>query len=194
MTIPAEGDAVFIRLLQQVLDGSEHAIRELVRTYDPIVTGAVRRRLDPRMRGKFDSDDFTQVVWANFFAHPSTWAEFRHPKQLIALLERMARNKVVDEHRRRMTTRKYSVKRERPLQSLDGQQLNWLRSNDPTPSQLAVARERWDGLLRGRPRLYRDIVRLKLAGMTNRSVAAHLEISEKTVQRVLQRLMPEPPQ
>lgn len=192
MTIRAEGDPAFIRLLQQVLDGSEQATCELVRTYGPWVARTIRRKLDRQMRGKFDSDDFTQVVWANFFAHPSRWSDFRHPKQLIALLQRMARNKVVDEHRRRMATRKYSVRRERPLQSLNGEQRDWLRSNDPTPSQLAVARERWHGLLRGQPRLYREIARLKLLGMTNRAVAEKLGISEKTVQRVLQRLLREP--
>ena len=192
MTTPAEGDSDFIRLLQRVLEGSERAVCELVGTYGPYLVRTIRRRLDPQMRGKFDSDDFTQVVWADFFAHRSTWADFRHPRQLIALLQRMGRNKVVDEHRRRMATRKYSLQRERPLQSLNGERQDWLRSSDPTPSQLAMARERWHSLLRGQPRLYREIFRLKLSGMTNRSVATRLGISEKTVQRVLQRLSPEP--
>ncbi len=145
--------------------------------------------LNSRLRNKFDSADFTQAVWASFFACPARWAGLRRPEQLIALLQRMARNKVVDEHRRRVT-QKYSVQREQRMPS-------WgipdrMRSNQPTPSQMAIAREQWDRMLRAQPSRHREVLRLKAAGMTNRAIAERLEVSEKTVARVLQRLQRRP--
>ncbi len=189
MTMPADDDQVFARLVQRASDGSQQAAQELVQTYSRCILRTVRRTLNTQMRGKFDSDDFVQAVWASFFATPSKWADLQQPQQLIGLLRRMVRNKVVDEHRRRMATQKYRVQRELPLQLLDGAERNWLRSHDPSPSQWAMANERWRGLLRGHGPRHRAIVRLKLRGMTNRSVAERLGISEKTVQRVLQQMV-----
>ena len=149
----------------------------------------MRRTLNPQVRGKFDSEDFVQAVWASFFACPARWADLHQPKQLIGLLRRMARNKVIDEHRRRLATQKYRVQRERPLQVLDDGERLWLQSSDPSPSQWAMAKERWRSLLRSQDPRHRAIIRLKLSGMTNRSVAERLRVSEKTVQRVLQQIV-----
>jgi RNA polymerase sigma factor (sigma-70 family) len=189
MTLAKEENPRLVELLRQVRNGSQKAAAELVRIYSPSVLRVVRRMLNPRLRNKFDSDDFTQAVWASFFAQPARWAELRRPEQLIGLLQRMARNKVVDEHRRRMATHKYSVTKERPLPSADDGPQEWLIARQPSPSQLAMARERWNRLLVAQSPQHQNIIRLKLGGMTNRSVAARLGVSEKTVQRVLQRLM-----
>lgn len=189
MSASNEGNPRLTELLRQVRDGSQPAAAALVRIYSPAVLRVVRRMLNRRLRDKFDSDDFTQAVWASFFAQPARWSELRRPAQLIGLLQRMARNKVVDEHRRRMATRKYRVTKERQLPSSDQGPQDWLAARQASPSQLAIAREQWDRMLVAQPPQNQHILQLKLAGMTNRSVADQLGVSEKTVQRVLQRLM-----
>jgi FixJ family two-component response regulator len=63
-----------------------------------------------------------------------------------------------------------------------------LKSREPTPSQFAIARERWLQLLQAQPERHRQVVRLRLMGRTHRSIAGQLGVSEKTVQRVLERL------
>lgn len=189
MSASNEGNPRLIELLRQVRDGSQQAAAELVRIYSPSVLRAVRRRLNPRLRNKFDSDDFTQAVWASFFARPARWNLLQRPEQLIGLLQRMARNKVVDEHRRRMMTRKYRVTKERQLPSAGQGPQDWLAASQASPSQLAIARERWDRMLVAQSPQHRHILQLKLDGLTNRSVADQLGVSEKTVQRVLRKLM-----
>src|SRR5882724_4971958 len=63
-------DEEFHDLMQKVLTGSQEAAQELFRDYEPYLLFAIRRKLDKRMRSKFDSADFAQDVWASFFETP----------------------------------------------------------------------------------------------------------------------------
>ena len=65
-------------------------------------------------------------------------------------------------------------------------------SQDPTPSQVAIARERWDQWLAGQPECYHDIIRLRLAGETYDTIAEKTNTCRRTVQRVLERIESEP--
>ncbi len=174
-------------LLRRAREGSDEAAWELVESYGPHVLRAIRRTLGREIRGKFDSEDFAQAVWASFFSSPDQLDGVVEPQQLVGLLARMARNKVIDEMRRRIQTQKYSVRRERALGDVE-QAGGRLKSREPTPSQFAMARERWMGILESQPERHRRIIRLRLMGKTNRSIAQQLGLSERTVQRVLDRL------
>lgn len=185
------GEGQFAALLQAAREGQDEAAAELVASYGPHVMRTIRRTLSKEIRGKFDSIDFAQAVWASLFASPEQLDGVKEPQQLVGLLATMARNKVVDELRRRVQTQKYSVRRERPLyDETNGE--GELASRDPTPSQFAIARERWVSMLRAQPAHYRQVIRLKLMGKTNRSIANQLGMSERTVHRVLDRITESP--
>ncbi len=177
----------FDTLMGRVRQGDEAAAWDLVELYGPHVIRVIRRHLAHEIRSKFDSDDFAQAVWASFFAAPDRYGDMEHPNQLVGLLVTMARNKVIDEVRRRMKTQKYAVQRERRYAGRSSQE-DLLRARDGTPSQMAVARERWLAMLNSQPEVHRRVVRLKLMGRTHRSIAQTLQISERTVQRVIERL------
>lgn len=179
----------FSRLLNEARSGSDAAATRLVQMYGPHVVRAVRRNLSRELRNKFDSGDFAQAVWASFFTAFQAIPALDQPGQLISLLSSMARNKVVDETRRRLDTLKYDVQRERPLQSVGEGDEAVATSRDPTPSQIAIARERWVRMLRDQPVQHQQIIRQRLMGRTNPSIAANLGISERTVRRVIERLM-----
>jgi RNA polymerase sigma factor (sigma-70 family) len=178
--------AEFRELLRRAREGSDEAAWDLVETYGPYIIRTIRHTLSRELRGKFDSDDFAQAVWASFFGSPEQLAGVNEPRQLVGLLATMARNKVIDEMRRRFQTQRYATRREQPL--ADGSSGPQLKSREPTPSQFAMARERWTRLLQSQPEQYQQVIRLKLMGKTNRSIADELGISEKTVKRVLDRL------
>ena len=167
--------------------GSDEAAWDLVEAYGPYVLRTIRRTLSREIRGKFDSEDFAQAVWASFFGSPEQYDGVTEPQQLVGLLAKMARNKVIDEMRRRFQTQKYAVRREQPLADLADAPAQ-LKSRDPTPSQFAMARERWVRLLQDQSDRDRQIIRLKLMGKTHRSIAQQLGVNEKTVKRVLDRL------
>lgn len=176
----------FEGLLEQARQGSDEAAWDLVELYGPHILRTVRRTISQEIRGKFDSEDFAQAVWASFFAASQQFNGVTEPKQLVGLLTKMARNKVIDEVRRRMQTQKYSVQRERVISEMD--EGNSLESREPSPSQFAIARERWVQMLQSQPERDRQIIRLRLMGKTNHSIAEALKISERTVRRVLDRM------
>ena len=61
-------------------------------------------------------------------------------------------------------------------------------SDDPSPSQVAVAAEEWDRILADQPPLYRAIFVLLRRGRTHEQIATKLGLSEKTVHRVVRRV------
>jgi RNA polymerase sigma factor (sigma-70 family) len=179
----------FATLLEGVRNGSQDAAWELVELYGPHIQRAVRRTLTKEIRSKFDSQDFVQAVWASFFLRPARFARINNPEQLIALLAAMARHKTIDEIRKRMKTQKHDVARERMLGGFAARVAHQLESREPTPSQVAMAREQWESLLRGQPENCRRIVQLRLSGETYLSIARKVGVSQRTVQRVLVRLL-----
>ncbi len=186
MSETSQGNEGFAALLNRIQQGDEQAAATLVETYGPYLIRAVRRTLRAEIRSKFDSHDFVQAVWASIFAAPQRLTQIHQPAQLVGLLNVMAHNKVTDENRRRTQTQRHSVHQERQLPS-DGVAHD-LTSSMPSPVELAIAHEQWAKLLDGQPDHYQQIAKLKLTGRTNRSVAAQLGVSEKTVGRVLKRL------
>ena len=182
-----EEDSDFELLMNQVRDGSDSAAWDLVEQYGPYVLRAVRRNIRHEIRAKFDSQDFAQAVWTSFFDCSNQMRQVERPEQLVRLLATMARNKVIDEGRKR-DTKRYCVKNETSMNDLTHESNQGLKSKDPTPSQLAIVREKWEQVLDGQPSHYRRIAQLKLSGETNTAIAEKLGINEKTVRRVLKEL------
>ncbi len=62
-----ECDDDFCTLMRRVGEGSEDAAWELVTRYGEDIRRAVRRVLNVKLRPKFNSLDFVQLVWKSFF-------------------------------------------------------------------------------------------------------------------------------
>ena len=96
-------DQEFESLLSQACSGHAGAARKLVSMYEPEIRRAARVRLnDSRMRRVVDSLDICQSVFGRFFeaATSEKDLELKSPEQLLGLLVRMTRNRVIDEHRK----------------------------------------------------------------------------------------------
>src|SRR6185503_6903092 len=144
----------------------------------------VRRSLSQEMRSKFDSIDFVQTVWASFFGHSSVTGTFERPEELIAYLTTLARNKVIDEFRRRMQGAKYNIKRERPLEDMNGFGAHAVAARQPSPSDVAIAREMWSQLVCAQPAHYQRMIQLRFEGASYVEIASELGVNERTVRRV----------
>jgi DNA-directed RNA polymerase specialized sigma24 family protein len=94
---------------------------------------------------------------------------------------------VTNEFHRRLHTAKYDIKREISLDQQAGV-AGSVRSSDPTPSQEAVANERLETLLRGRPELHQRILRLRTQGFTFAEIAAQTGIDESSARKFLRRV------
>ena len=174
----------FALLLKQAAGGSLPAIQSLVETYSPHILRVVRRRIDQNLRRQYDSTDFLQMVWTSFFRELEPLTRFDEPAALGAFLVRIARNKVIDEVRRRRTLR-HDICRE------EGLNTHWQEyAHDDTASRILVARERFDSILfrHASNDRDRDILLLRLVGSTMRDIARKMNLSERTVRRRLKNL------
>jgi RNA polymerase sigma-70 factor (ECF subfamily) len=184
-----ETDDDFRDLIRRVRAGSEEAAWDLVNQYGEAIRRAVRRVLNDKLRSKFDSLDFVQLVWNSLFRARGKLDQFERPEALAAYLAAMARNKVGMEVRRRMMTVKYNVRHERSLEQLRARECPDISGNQPLPDEIAIAREQWDRLLEGQPEHYRQIIHLRLQGHTFQSIAEAVHLDECTVRRFLKRLL-----
>ncbi|MEQ8790815.1 MAG: sigma-70 family RNA polymerase sigma factor [Pirellulaceae bacterium] len=178
----------FCDLMKRVEAGDAQAEQALIEQYGSHILKAIRRRLHPKMRIQYDSQDFCQAVWASFFAHRSEMGRFKSDRELLAFLGRMGRNKVVDEVRRRLMGQKSNINQTR---SIHESELNFghnLAGNSPTPSELAVAREQIERLTNGQPVKYRRILEMRASGATYKDIAERVGMNERNVRRVIERM------
>jgi RNA polymerase sigma-70 factor (ECF subfamily) len=185
----AERDDHFCNLMRRVREGSEDAAWELVNQYGEAIRRAVRRVFNERLRSKFDSLDFVQLVWNSFFRVRNKAERFDRPEELTAYLVTMARNKVGMEVRRRLTTEKYNVRHEQSLDQLPAISHPDVSGQQPLPIDVAIAREQWDRMLKDQPVHYRQIIHLRLQGHTFQGIADIVHLDECTVRRFVKRLL-----
>ncbi len=179
----------FRTLMQQVLSGSEPAAEELFRDYEPYLLHAIRQKLSKRVRSKFDSLDIAQDVWKSFFAAMPVERRFDSPAELVAFLTTLAKHKVIDAARQRVSTQKRNVFREQSIDDSLQFDKDRLTSADRTPSQILMSQEEWGRFLAEQPLVYRQIfIRLR-EGRSHEEIAAELKISSKSVQRALNQLV-----
>jgi RNA polymerase sigma factor (sigma-70 family) len=181
----------FALLMQRVSEGSEDAVKELLARYGPSILRVVRRRLSRKMRSKFDSEDFTQSVWGSFFAARGH-LDFQTPEAFVAYLVKMTRNKMVDAFRRRHALKKHNINREHSLEGSAAMEVRKIPGTQPSPSQMLVARERAEQVAQKLPAHAQLILEFLRQGSTHEEIAAALNINEKTIRRLVDKITPKP--
>jgi RNA polymerase sigma factor (sigma-70 family) len=179
-------DQGFPETLRRASEGSQEDIQRLINEYGHCIQRVVRRRLDNRLRSKFDSLDFVQMVWASFFRESGQLERFGAPEEFVRFLVTMARNKVVDEERRRLTGARYNCTKETAFD--DAQPA--ARATMDTPSQFAIARERWQIAVGAESERDQEVMNLRLNGASFVEISAALGINERTARRIVDRLFP----
>ncbi len=173
--------------LIRIRSGDEDAARDLLKRYEAEVRLVVRRQLPRLLRSRFDSIDFLQSVWADFFQKVrSGQSGFEDERHLVGFLARAAKNKVIDQYRR-AASQKQNVYREEPIWTQAGRTRE-LAGQDATPSQVAEAREALGRLQELMPDDRRMILELKAQGLSSREIGERLGVSERTIQREIEDL------
>jgi RNA polymerase sigma factor (sigma-70 family) len=174
------------RLMEQIRGGSQEAVRELLKNYGDALLWAIRSKLAPPLRRQFDSADFLQAVWASFFTGPLQDYHFDSPEALMGFLVRLASNKLCDATREVLYTQKRGLNRTRSLDGSAGIPAKDVAGSAPTPSQIVLAEEQWDRLLKSHvlPQ-HQHILKLLREGHTQQEIAQELHLNERTVRRVL---------
>jgi RNA polymerase sigma-70 factor (ECF subfamily) len=174
----------FIRRLRA---GDEQAAAELVRRYERVIRCEVRLRMtDPRLGRLFDSVDVCQSVLASFFVRAAAGQyDLGRPEDLLHLLVRMARNKVVSQARRQQA-------RAADRQRAETSDLDALGTAGPDPVRVAAGRELLEEVRRRLSADERQVADLRAEGRSWPEVAAALggtpEARRKQLTRALDRI------
>jgi len=179
---PQADDFAFDELWRAIQAGHSTEYRQLVGECTPYLLRVIRKRLDRRLRGRFDSMDFTQAVWLSFVAQLDALPVFSTVDELRAYLAQMASFKVIDEVRRQGEQGKRDISREFPLRSDEAVPTPALH---PTASQFAMANEQLEQLKAGRTPTHQQIIQLKFEGESVPGIAQAVGLSERQVRRVL---------
>lgn len=183
----SDENSEFRKVVERVCAGSDEAAWELIDTYGPHIQRVVRRKLNQRMRSKFDSLDFVQMVWASFFTEREKMAKFTEPTDLIKYLATIAQRKLIQESRRRLQGQKHNVGRERALISGSEDESTYVRKSN-TPSQIVMAKDRLEAMMRERSDRDRRVVELRMQGLTFVEIGEELGIHERTAREVIEKL------
>lgn len=129
-------DPSFADFLARVRAGDAAAAEELVRRYEPAIRVIVRANLGAALRSRFDSMDVCQSVMGTFFARAALGQyDLTKPDELLALLARIARNKLTSQAR-------YHGRGCRDVgRAVGGEALATGTANTPTPDREVEGRE-----------------------------------------------------
>lgn len=180
-------ELAFRELMQRVRAGEADAATELVRQYEPEIRRAVRIRLtDPRLRRTLDSMDICQSVMANFFVRVAGGQfDLDEPVQLLKLLVKMARNKLLDRARQEQAGRRD----QRRLVAHSSGVMAAVPDAGETPSQIVAGRE----LLSAMRRLLADderyLAEQRALGRDWAELASELGASAEALRKKLARAM-----
>ena len=184
----------FSHLMGLVQAGDANAVGTLLSLFEHEVRIVVRHKLPRRLRVRYDSMDFVQSVYQSIMAD---WQvkppdPLQTKAQICAYLQATAHNKVLEIYRRETRTQKYDINREvanliRGTGVVDSATANSLEpySQDPSPSQHAVAKDLMESITRGKPAVVERILILRQEGCTFEEIGAKVGLSERAVRRIL---------
>jgi RNA polymerase sigma-70 factor (ECF subfamily) len=184
--------APFADFLRRIRAGDAQAAEELVRRYESAIRVAVRTRLtDPALKRRFDSVDVCQSVLASFFVRAAAGQyDLEDPAQLVALLVRMARNKLAG-HARFHRRQQRDVGQAAGLDTAEDRAV----AGEPGPEQVAAGRDLLEALRSRLTPEERALADRRAAGQGWAEIAAELggtaDGRRMQLKRALDRVGPE---
>ncbi|MCI0377800.1 MAG: sigma-70 family RNA polymerase sigma factor [Gemmataceae bacterium] len=165
--------------------GDEAAAQKLFDRYVDQVMKLARRHLSRPMASRVDADDIAQSVFRTFFTRAKK-GQFRveEPEDLCKLLARITVHKTFRQiafHRR--GKRNAAAETGEPQEML----LNRL-AGGPTPEEAVEFVDHLENFLRSLQPTDRKILELRMEGYNNLEIAKKLDISDRKIRRLMERI------
>ncbi len=180
-------DQSFQKLMARLRAGSPDAAARVFDRFAGRLVALARRRLDGPLRAKLDAEDVLQSVYRSFFRrcgefHLDGWDGLW---SLLVLLTVRKCGRQAEHYR---AARRDVRREDTPVPGEAGADTREAVDREPTPEEAAVLAETVEGLLRGLDGRDRAIVTLSLQGYTVAEVSDEVGRTQRTVQRVLERV------
>jgi RNA polymerase sigma factor (sigma-70 family) len=176
----------FREVCEQARAGKPEACEELYRRFSPSVRRTIQRRTHRVLRKLYDTADLLQYVWLAFFLDVLPSRTFQHPQELLRLLNRLARNEVLNVYRYHVEAQKRDLSREVPLEDARARS-NRLSSTQEEPSQHLAVCDELDWVLHELSETDRAVLEALRQGDKPEEAAARFGISVRKVWRILER-------
>jgi RNA polymerase sigma-70 factor (ECF subfamily) len=166
------------------------AARELFRRFTGQLITLARRRLDGPLRHKVDSEDVVQSTYKSFFRrYGEGELDFANWNSLWGLLTLITLRKCADRVAYHLAERRDAAREApAPPDSQVGALPCEALGREPTPDEAAVLAETVERLFAGLDADERPIVELSLQGHSTREISEQLDVPERTVRRVRERV------
>ncbi|GIW79371.1 MAG: hypothetical protein KatS3mg105_1178 [Gemmatales bacterium] len=168
--------------------GDEEAARQLFDQYVDRLVGLARRRLSQRLASRVDPEDIVQSVFRTFFGRLKE-GKFRIEEQddLCKLLMRITVHKTL-----RQVAHHKAAKRDPSLETAQGEHshemLMALLDQEPTPDTAVAFLDQLEHFLAQLRQQDRQILEWRLQGYNNEEIAQRMNLSERSVRRVFERI------
>ena len=180
-------------LIRRLKTGDASAAESVFRRYSSQLISLAQARLNWRLRRKLDPEDVVQSAFNSFFKLQAAGElSFANSDALWGLLSLITIRKCGRrlEHFR-AACRDIELEKSALLNAaeIDASRADWdAIAQEPTPSEAAIFNETIEELLRPMDERDRQIVTLALQGWTSLEISEEMGRSERTIQRVLERL------
>ncbi len=188
LSMTAEHEQPTRQLLRQAQQGDGAAVDEVLQRHRQSLKRMIASRLDRALAARVDASDIVQdVLWEASRRYPEFLADDGLPFHLW--LRRLARDRIIDMHRRHRLAAKRSIDRERRLDAAykghsSYQLADQLRDAELTPAAAAIRKELQSRFLEAIDQLGeadREVLLMRhCEQMTNQEVAQALECSHAT--------------
>ena len=179
------------RLVDGLLRGDERVVREFYQSYAGLLHGIADRQISPEMRRRFDADDVVQSTFRTLFRRAQGGSFFFHDNErLWSLLCAITLTKVRSKSRYHSRgKRQVSAETSTGIGS-EGEKKHRVEpsASGLSPAERAEFADAFEQFLAALSPEERGVVELKLQDFTNDEVAEQLNVSERTVRRILRRL------
>ena len=186
MISPTPSISSSAELIERARNGDQQAWQILFDDCYPKIIRVIRRRLSRPLRALYDSTDIANEVM-NSLAVKFDQFDFGSVSGMRAYLIKAAERKVIDGYRHG-----HAMKRDvsRTQTAYPGDDLGQFEVIDqgPTASELFVAYEREESLLKGQTGCERSVIELKIQGFTTNEVAQTTGLHPRRIERFLKRL------
>jgi RNA polymerase sigma-70 factor (ECF subfamily) len=168
--------------------GDEAAAQALFDRYVDRLVALARTRLSQRFAGRVDPEDVVQSVFRTFFNRAKA-GEFsiQAPDDLCKLLVRITIHKTL-----RQVAYHKAAKRNLTLEQRQAHEshdlVQDLLSPEPTPEEANVFLDQLEHFLTKQRPQDRQIIEMRMQGYTDVEIAAKLEITDRSIRRVMERI------
>lgn len=175
-------------LIERWRAGDEDAARQLFDIYVERLVALARRRISQRLSSRLDPEDIVQSVFRTFFGRVRAGQFHMEDKEDICkLLMRITVHKTL-----RQVAFHKAAKRDPNQETVQSEHsremLMELLDREPTPDAAVAFVDHLENFLRMSRPQDRDILELRLQGFGTEEIAKKLDISDRSVRRVFERL------